>query len=432
MSDDTPRTAPRLTSAYRGPKRGLIRSGLHVLFRIILFVIYLPVLLLSGWALSFGWAIYSVGQEQDVLVEALYEPAIQRPLVMHFANLALADALPGRHEDDATYLSAVWLPRELRDRVPDKTLANARITVSENEVHLNVSRGGWDHGWMVEVAVKQLDHEENRWGLFTSTPEDPNVMMAEPIFVTQFSGPGGYTRQEVLAFGLAGNERIVEGNPKTAYWNQITFNLWAGELKAARDACRSYYERIPDAWVPVLLWALVAEEANPGEGEALLRDWVAREPGFPRYVRLAQFYELIGRPDALADALLEATEHTEGDFRYFYARTYHTATFAMASGHPEATVAAADAMLNQIDHPEHSHWHNDAAHYNALKQAAHQVVSGTLSPNEAIPSLNPIGADIWGEGRHLDLPTPTPYTMLEQLLQRPVPRLTKDGVLNLP
>ena len=432
MHDDTLRTAPKTTSASRGRKGELLRWGWRVLLRLLLFVFYLPVLLFFGWACAFGWAIFSAGQERVALIEALHDPAVQAPLVIHLANLALADALPATHEDNVAYLSAVWLSPPLRDIVRNKTMANARITVSRNEVHLEVSRGGWEHGWTVEVAVKQLAPEENRWGLFTSTPEDPSAMMVEPIFFTELSGPVGYTLQEVLAFGLAGNEWLVEGSPETAYWNQITFNLWAGEREAARDACRRYYERIPDAWVPVLLWSLVAEGKSPGDGETLLRDWVAREPGFTRYVQLAQFFELAGQPGALADALQEATRHTEGEFRYFYARTYHTATFAMASGHPNVAIAATDAMLRQIDQPEHWSFQDDVAHYNALKQAAHQVDAGNLSPNEAISALNPIGADAWGEGKHLDLPTPTPYTMLEQLLQRPMPRLTKDGVINLP
>ncbi len=433
MCDETPRTTPKPTPDPRCKRRSLARRGWRILTNLIVLAFYIPFSIFFFWACAFGWAIFSVGQERDVLMDALHDPAVQAPLVEHLARLALSDTLPGRGgNDDSALLSAEWLPPMLFEHVPYETLFNARITVNTSDVHMDVSRGGWDHGWWVEIAVSPLTPEKDRWGLFIPKTDDSTTAADAPLFIADLSKSAGYSQQELLTLGLAGNERYMEGSPEKAFWNQIALNLWAGEHKAARDACQRYYDRFPDEWAAVLLSSLLREDKSSGAGEAQLRDWVAREPGFPRNVWLAQFFELTGQPDALASALREAARYTEGDFRYMYSRTYHTATFALACGHPKATVAAADAILRQIDKPEYWSFQDDVARYNALKRVARQVDTGDLSPNEAISALRPMDTDAWGEGRHLDLPTQTPYTMLEQLLQRPIPRLSNDGVVNLP
>ncbi len=433
MCDENPRTTPKPTPDPRCKRRSLARRGWRILTNLIVLAFYIPFSIFFFWACAFGWAIFSVGQERDVLMDALHDPAVQAPLVEHLARLALSDTLPGRGEnDDSALLSAVWLPPMLFEHVPYETLFNATITVNTSDVHMDVSRGGWDHGWWVEIAVSPLTPEKDRWGLFIPKTDDSTTAADAPLFIADLSKSAGYSQQELLTLGLAGNERYMEGSPEKAFWNQIVLNLWAGERKAARDACQRYYDRFPDEWAAVLLSSLLREGNQPGEGESILRDWVAGEPGFPRYVRLAQFYELIGQPAALADALKEAARYSDGDYRYMYSRTYHTATFALAGGHPKATVAAADAILRQIDKPEHWSFQDDVAHFNALIEVANQVDVGTLSPTEAISGLSPIGAEEWGEGKHLDLPTGTPYSFLEQLLHRPVPRLTEAGVINLP
>ena len=302
------------------------------------------------------------------------------------------------------YMNDAWLPEELN------AIGHGRASVSTNYAHVEMGGGFHHFGYHLALDQDASTTGTNVWQLYMySEGSEDQRLRTFPVDSTRRFLP-----DQLLSRVVAGLDKQILRKPDdaSAHQSKIQTYLRFDRVDQAREACRSMLQSMPDAWWPVLVNALIlTEEESRDQAEETLSVWVQKDENFFRYMDLAYFFQLTGKPDKAADAMRQSTGYT-GNTPWGHGgnaehRGYTAAMFAYQSGEYDAVVQLCDHLLKITVNGDYA-----KAGLRELREAA---VTAKKKPAHA-PSLT------WAEG--IGPFDPFEDVDIEKLLQRPVPRMT--------
>jgi len=345
----------------------------------------------------------------------LRKPEVYMPigeaLVIYCQSYPLLQSLFAREEgecDRDIRLSGAWLPKAANAFDSD-----ARIRIGEQNAFAGFGGGFFGYGYKVSLTPKLSTTATNVWQLFrfsSSTYSDHHLATLHMDATRQF------TPDEMLSNVVAHCEAHIQREPDNEH-------IWIGKVKAyllfnriteARETCRAMLDVIPEeseqAWWPMLTVALItAEEESFERAEQMMTQWAEKDGHFSRYLNLACFYQLSGKPDKAAEAIRLATGHSEKTGITHWTRYFAAAMYAYTSREYDSAVLLFDHLLTVI---------SDKAplYHPVLLKSRAAILEAQQHPDEAKPLEQGEGLSDYAPYRNFDI---------ERLLQRPVPRPTK-------
>jgi len=233
-----------------------------------------------------------------------------------------------------------WMPPELNK------IGHGWASVGTSEAQIEM--GGGFHHFGYRLVHQGSISGTNVWQLFMydeGADDRPLQTISLPI-------QDKLSSEALLHRVLAGFDEQIQKDPKDdrAYKGKIEAYLRFNHVPEARQACREMLKAMPDDWWAVLVNALIlSEEQSVARGTDVITQWVKKDENFFRYLDLAYFYHLTGRPREAAKAIVKSTDFNantpwgEGGNSEF--RGYTAAMCAYRAGNYEACSKLCNYLL---------------------------------------------------------------------------------------
>ena len=351
---------------------------------------FLGVLLFAGiWATRSLWILPFVflNVRHEVQEVEKQEAEMQRPEVSSQVGHSLAIyCQSGAAVFPTGFVGNAWLPKPVRDLDP----SDVEITESKADIMMG---GGFHHyGYSLERLPNSVQGS-NLWALtFYSEGSDSKQLLT---FTTADSER--ISGSNFVANALAEYDRLLKTKREEKYaviWleqNRIAFLLQFGRTKV-REACMQSIHDFPNRWWPRLTFAFMGSTRSGDEQAAHeFVAWVDSNPSYSRYIYLAYYYEVMGKPESATKAMEKAISYPivdmDDDMSNTKCRGYFAGVYAFRNGKYSTVIKLCDALLPMRENGDYA-----KSALSKLRQAAIAAQSGTapaFQPDEDILEFNP-------------------------------------------
>lgn len=257
--------------------------------------------------------------ESRMRQRSVYDPVAQR----------LALYCQSDHKAFPNHLTSAWFPNELNE------IGHGWGEVDTTSAHIEMGGGFHHFGYSLSLDASESSETVNVWNLrFYSEGSGESLLTAVSLPKSKRLTPDEIVT--MVALGYDAQIAATPDNPR-AHQEKIQMYLRFDRIEAARKACRSMLEKMPDDWWAVLTNALLDDSLDQKtQAEQLIVDWVNKDSNYFRYLDLAYFYELTGQPGKASESIKKAigfdanTEWGHGGNSEY--RGYTAAMYAYQSG----------------------------------------------------------------------------------------------------
>jgi hypothetical protein len=283
------------------------------------------------------------------------------------------------------FVGTAWLPVPVRDLNPSFT------TITETNAAIGIGGGFYHYGYSLERLTNSVPNS-NAWKL-TLLREGSVPKLVSTFFtaVTETIPVSNFVANALLEYDRLSKNTKDEDDVRWLEQNRVAFLLQFDPAKV-RDACIRASRDYPKRWWPRLTLAIV-DSADGKEDQAAheFASWVESNPSYSRYIYLAYYYEVMGKPDAAAQAMEKAVKYPiidlDDDDSNTECRGYSAGVYAFRSGKYGTVIKLCDVLL-----PVQVNGNYAKGALRDLRQAAAEAQSGalpTFGPSQQVPTFNP-------------------------------------------
>ena len=298
----------------------IMKKAVNLIAVTLVLAAFVAVVLLS----PIGHVIFGVVQIKR-MESAMRESSVYEPVAERLALYCQSD-----HEPFPDHLTSAWFPTELN------AIGRGRGSVNTTSAHIEMGGGFHHFGYSLSLDESASDATINVWKLqFYSEGSGEKHLTTVSLSKTKRLAPG-----EIMMMVADGCDRQIATMPDNpaAHQEKIQMYLRFDQIEAAREACRTMLEQLPDDWWAVLVNALLNDSLDQDtHAEQFIVDWVNKNPNYFRFLDLAYFYQLTNEPIKASTAVKDAiafdanTEWGHGGNSEY--RGYTAAMYAYESGH---------------------------------------------------------------------------------------------------
>jgi len=259
------------------------------------------------------------------------EAVLQKPEVYQTVAAQMALYCQSDTNFFPEYIGAAWLPAEVRK------IGYPHGRIDPEDAYLEFGGGFHHFGYRLERNKEQSSSDTNIWKLiFLSEDSDD-----KPLITIQVPATNHLEEAVLLGKVIEGYDSLIatagsgEDSQEGVHQNKIQTLLRFNRIPEAREVCRDLLKRVPNDWWAVLVNALItAQEKSRPAGDAVINEWVQKQPNFFSYLDLAYYYELQSEFARASDAIIKATEYDANtDWGHGGNSEYRGYTAAMCAFH---------------------------------------------------------------------------------------------------
>lgn len=272
---------------------------------------------------------------------------------------------------------------------PLPSLGSPWASFETNFAHVEYGGGFYHYGYRIQLNGDQSSSSTNVWELYLRREGQPEKLLhrfalasGDRVSLAQF------TTSSIAEY----DQRLAKSPRDIDLHKAKTSLLVQYKPEAVRAACIDAVKAMPDHWWPRLTLALV--ETGNGKYAEASRDLVKfteTKPSYSRYIYLAYFYQLTGKPRDAAQAIDKAIAFPIVDLgddqNNTECRGYAAGVYAFRSGEFETVIKLCDALLAVKENGNYA-----KAALQDLKAAAESATRASrpdFAPSEAIIGFNP-------------------------------------------
>lgn len=272
---------------------------------------------------------------------------------------------------------------------PLPSLGSPWASFETNFAHVEFGGGFYHYGYRILKDELASSSQTNVWELFLCREGQPETRLhrfalgsRDRVSLAQF------TSNSIAEY----DQRLLKSPRELALHKAKISLLLQYKPEDVRAACMDAIKAMPDHWWPRLTLALV----DTGKGKSSvatreLSEFTQSKPSYSRYLYLAYFYQLTGKPLEAAQAIQKAVSFPvvdlEDDENNTECRGYSAGVYAFRSGEYDTVIKLCDALL-----PIKENGNYAKPALLDLKSAAETAIKGSrvdFTPSEAVLRFDP-------------------------------------------
>jgi tetratricopeptide (TPR) repeat protein len=277
----------------------------------------------------------------------------------------------------------------LRLPQPLPSLGSPWASFATNYAHVEFGGGFYHYGYQVQLDEKASSLRSNVWQLYLCREGQDQKLLHRFVLP-----PSARVAVSALASNsIAECDRRIAKSPGDFDLHKakiaILLEYCPNEIRAA---CMDAVDKLPEHWWPRLTLALV--DTGRGNAESASRElkrFVEAKPSYSRYIYLAYYYQITGKPSEAAKAIEKAITFPivdlEDDQNNAECRGYSAGLYAYRNHEYTTVVKLCNALLPIKQNGDYA-----KAALRDLRSAAESAVAGSdapFSPSDAILGFDP-------------------------------------------
>lgn len=258
-----------------------------------------------------------------------------------------------------------------------------------NYAHIEFGGGSYHYGYRIKLDEEASNSRRNVWELYFHRDNPPDKLLHRVAITPTARVPLGM----FVSNSIAEYDRRLAKEPTDLHLHRakIAF-LLEHSRPQVRPACIEAVQALPNHWWPRMTLALVdSGKGKFAEASNDFRSFTEAHPGFSRYLYLAYFYQLTGKPHESAQAIEKAItfpiKDLDDDENNSECRGYTMGVYAFRNREFAAVVKLCDALLPVKENGGYA-----KSALRTLKSAAEAALAGNnpeFSPSEDVIGFNP-------------------------------------------
>ncbi len=277
----------------------------------------------------------------------------------------------------------------LRLPQPLPLLGSPWASFKTNYAMVEFGGGFYHYGYEVQLDEQASNPQSNIWQLYLCREgQDQKLLHRFALTPTARVAVSAFTSNSIAEC----NRQIAKSPGDFDLHKAKIAILLQYSPNEVRAACVDAVDKLPEHWWPRLTLALA--DSGRGNSERASRElvrFVEAKPSYSRYIYLAYFYQMTGKPRQAAQAIEKAIScpivDLEDDQNNTECRGYSVGVYAYRSHEYSTVVKLCNALLPIKENGDYA-----KSALRDLKSAAESAMAGSdapFSPSDAVLGFNP-------------------------------------------